>query len=160
MGSCDPCTGDPPDETDLATLGFEAGDHHHKSEFFFSRLHMRYAPEEATQDLVLYTSNITSSEQVRYIQYEYYLEDRFEICGEGWAEDPGSCDDVDDGGSDGDGDGDDGDTDLYGEGDGGEDTDDDGSDGTACKGCSASPAPLMGALWLLGIAALRRRIET
>ena len=168
MGNCDPCTGDPPDETDLVTLGFDYTGHHHKAEFFFSRLHMRYAPEEATQDVVLYTSNITSSEQVRYIEYEYTLEDRFEICGLGWAEDPGSCDDgEDEGGSSRGGDGSAGgaggvDTGPGGSSDSGSAPEDDDF-GKGCQGddgCSSTgPAGMGVLLWMLSLVALRRRVE-
>ena len=62
--------------------------------FYVTRLHMRYTPEQATQDLVLYTSGITENTQQRYIVYESYLEDAFPVCGEGMREDPGSCADI------------------------------------------------------------------
>jgi hypothetical protein len=52
---------------------------------------MRYTPEQATQDLVLYHSGTTDNEQLRYIQYMPQMEDRFPICWEGWAEEPGAC---------------------------------------------------------------------
>ena len=60
-------------------------------EFYVSRIHMRYTPEAVDQDLVLYTSGIVSSEQIRFIDHEPFLEDQYAICGEGWAEEPGSC---------------------------------------------------------------------
>ena len=41
---------------------------------------------------MLYTSNISESEQIRYIIYEEEFEDRFPICGEETPEEPGSCD--------------------------------------------------------------------
>ena len=65
-----------------------------RPDFYVTRLHMRYTPEQATQDLVLYTSGITENTQQRYIVYESYLEDAFPICGEGMRSDPGSCADV------------------------------------------------------------------
>jgi len=60
-------------------------------EFYVSRIHMRYTPEAVDQDLVLYTSGIVNNEQVRFIDYAPFLEDQYPICGEGWAEEPGSC---------------------------------------------------------------------
>jgi len=98
-GSCDPCTGDPPSAEDLLALGY-SGD---VFESFFTRLHLRYAPQDVTQDVVIALTNITDSEQIRYIQYLPELEDRFPVCGLGFVEDPGSCDD---GSGDGAGDGD------------------------------------------------------
>jgi MYXO-CTERM domain-containing protein len=88
-GHCDPCTGVEPSATDMKSLGFPV----ETEQYFFTRLHLRYAPVEATQDLVLYTSGIHEQDQMRYIQHEAYLEDRYPICGLGWASDPGSCDD-------------------------------------------------------------------
>ncbi len=87
-GKCDPCTGTPPDEVDLATLGHRSGIY----DLFFTRLHMRYTPEQATKDLTLYETGIVSSRQVRYISYDWALEDRWPICVEGTPEEPGSCD--------------------------------------------------------------------
>jgi hypothetical protein len=171
QANCDPCTGDPPDATDMVSLGFEFADSDKGIEFFFSRLHVRYAPSEATQDLVLYQSGITSYDQVRYIQYDYYLEDRFEICGVGWAEDPGSCDEWVDTGDSGGGKGeggsgdntvdtqDSGDVDGTGDGsrEGGDDTGSATESDASCRGCSSARAPVAGMVWLLGLVALRRR---
>ena len=53
---------------------------------------MRYTPEEADEDLMLYHSNLTEFSQIRYIEYESFLEDRFPVCGEGMVDNPGSCD--------------------------------------------------------------------
>jgi hypothetical protein len=88
-GKCDPCSGNPPDETDLVTLGHNLG----TTDLFFTRLHMRYTPEQATQDLTLYPTRFTSQSQLRYIRHERFLEDRWPICDAGWVDDPGSCDD-------------------------------------------------------------------
>jgi hypothetical protein len=85
--SCDPCSSDPLDSSELSALGFDGG----ASDAHFTRLHVQYTPEAATQDLMLYTTGIGSTDQVRYITYDHDLEDRYPICGEGWAEDPGSC---------------------------------------------------------------------
>ena len=108
VAMCDPC---PPTETqvpmptaDLVALGFDVGEGVDTGSFdswsggfgasyYFTRLHMRYTPEQATQDISFYTSGITDDTQQRYVQYEPYLEDAFPICGVGWSEDPGSCKD-------------------------------------------------------------------
>ncbi|MDP2317386.1 MAG: DUF2330 domain-containing protein [Pseudomonadota bacterium] len=86
---CDPCSGNPPDDTQLAALGF-AGE---GFDLHFTRLHLRYGPNDVDQDLTLYASGIATNEQVKYITYKSDLEDLYPICGEGMAEDPGTCDD-------------------------------------------------------------------
>lgn len=102
---CDPCSGEPPTDEAVQQLGFVGG----ASDAFFTRLHLRYTPEAATADVTLYESNITDYDQIKFIQYVYELEDRFPICGLGFAEDPGTCDDGGTDGTDGaDGSGDDG----------------------------------------------------
>ena len=60
-------------------------------EFYVSRLHMRYAPDAVDQDLVLYTSGMYGNDQIRFIDYAPFLEDQYPVCGEGWVEDPRSC---------------------------------------------------------------------
>lgn len=90
-GGCDPCTGDPPSGDDLISLGVDE-ERIHYSDYFFTRLHMRYTPTEADEDLMLYHTNILDQSQIRYIEYVYELEDRFPVCGEGMVDDPGSCD--------------------------------------------------------------------
>ena len=59
--------------------------------YYFTRLHMRYTPEQATQDLTLYHSSLGGNTQQRYIVYEDYLEHEFPVCGEGWVAEPRSC---------------------------------------------------------------------
>ncbi len=100
---CDPCSGEPPTDADLGEVGYTGA----STEAFFTRLHMRYGPGDADQDLVLYTSNDTSFSQVRYIQWAEELEGDFPVCGVGWVE-GGTCDegagvDTDGVGADGDG---------------------------------------------------------
>lgn len=133
---CDPCTGTPPDEQDLITLGYDQtleGDWRTVYNVYFTRLHMRYTPFEAGEDLVLYHSNLDEQVQQRYITYETFLEDRFPVCDEGMRDDPGSCDDPD-----------------------GDDAD--GADIRAGCGRSAKAAAAgFGVLALLGLAGLRRR---
>jgi hypothetical protein len=45
---------------------------------------------------VLYKSGKKDLEQLRYIQYAPFLEDRWPVCWEGWMSNPGSCDITDD----------------------------------------------------------------
>ncbi len=92
-GGCDPCSGTPPEPADLLALGVNE-ELVHYSDYFFTRLHARYTPGQATEELMLYQSNLTDQQQYRFIEYKYELEDRFPICGVGMAEDPGSCDDT------------------------------------------------------------------
>ena len=108
---CDPCEGTPPDAQDLTNLGFWQGLDTAEgprpptvSDIYFTRLHMRYTPEQATQDVTLYQSGRQEQLQYRYIEYAYEMEDRWPICGEGTPASPGSCDGTTDseGGSSGD----------------------------------------------------------
>ena len=91
---CDPCPdGGALTDQDVAALGFSgiAASAH------FTRLRVRYTPEAAAEDLMLYLSHDSSTEQVRFIEYHEPLEDMFPICGEGWvpADEAGSCWDED-----------------------------------------------------------------
>ena len=90
-GKCDPCEGPAPDPSTLLTFGMSEED---ASSFnlFFTRLHARYAPEEATQDLMLYSTGLFEQSQQRYIDYVYELESRFPICDLGIPVEPGTCD--------------------------------------------------------------------
>ena len=88
---CDPCAGDPLADEDLQALGWEG----ETWDAYFSRIHMRYAPQDVDQDLVFYGSGIESFTQLRYIEHAPELEDRYPNCVTGWSDDPGSCDDDD-----------------------------------------------------------------
>ena len=94
--SCDPCPTEKPTNDEVQEAGFEGS----SWESYFTRIRLRYTPEAATEDVMLYASGIRDSEQVRFIRYNSELEDRasfdsdFEICGYGPVlDDPGSCDD-------------------------------------------------------------------
>ncbi len=89
---CDPCTAPPPEVKQIATLGYDAPP---RESIHLTRIHVRYTPEEATQDLVLYQSHQRPSSQARYIVYKSEMEDRFPTCGLGWATEPGTCTFVD-----------------------------------------------------------------
>ena len=154
QGNCDPCTGEPPNATDLATLGFDNSNSTYGDEFFFTRIHMRYSPSEADQDLILYQSGIVDNDQIRFIEYEPYLEDRFPICEQGWAEDPGSCDDEEDYGSDTN---EPFDTAIGGSGSGESDDHDIGSGCQSGEGCSMARTQGKNAIWLLGVVLWLRR---
>jgi hypothetical protein len=88
---CDPCPdGEALSDALVQELGFPEG----AFSAYFSRIRMRYTPEQATEDLVLYASGITNNTQVRVITYDESFEDRFPICDEGLvAVDPGDCED-------------------------------------------------------------------
>ena len=86
--SCDPCPTDPPTNEELEQAGYEGNSY----DSYFTRLRVRYTAEAATQDIMLYTSGIRSTEQIRFIDYNVEMEDRFEVCGVGMVEDPGTCD--------------------------------------------------------------------
>ena len=87
--SCDPCPTEPPSNEELEQAGFE-GD---RWDSYFTRLRVRYTPEAATQDIMLYTAGYMDNEQIRYILYNEDMEDRHPVCGIGMVDDPGSCDD-------------------------------------------------------------------
>jgi hypothetical protein len=95
--SCDPCTGGGPlTEEALRDIGYE-GD---PNNAVLTRIHMRYVPGAVEGDLMLYDTGRRSStqHQQRYVLYNPSLESDFPICGEGYAPDPGTCED-DTGGS-------------------------------------------------------------
>ena len=90
-GKCDPCPDDVVSglsDDMVQAVGFGGG----ALDAYFTRLHLRYTPESITQDLSLYASGITSTTQQRYIVHDRTMEASWPICGEGWAESPGSCD--------------------------------------------------------------------
>ena len=106
---CDPCPPDIGDDpfpiSDAIALGWGDVDLSDSGwmwgvsipDFYFSRLHVRYTPEQATQDLALYESGMNDNIQQRYIQYETYLESEFPVCDWGMvSDDPGSCADESD----------------------------------------------------------------
>ena len=88
-GHCDPCTGTEPDSQLLANLGFDFEAQGYG--YMVTRLHMRYTPEEATEDLTLYLSGINDQDQMRFIEYNEDLEYLFPVCGIGMVENPGQC---------------------------------------------------------------------
>ena len=142
-GGCDPCSGTPPDASDLISLGVNE-DLVYYSDYFFTRLHARYTPAQATEELMLYQSNLTDQMQYRYIEYKYELEDRFPVCGQGMVDNPGSCD-VDNS------------NEPSSEGpstpDGYTATD---ASNTGCGGCSSGETLAFG-VWLMGLFGVRRR---
>jgi hypothetical protein len=105
---CDPCPAspegvDPLPAADLVALGMEGelgvdtqGDTGgYVRDFTFTRLRMRYTPEQATQDLALYSSGILDNTQQRYVRHAPHLEWDFPMCDGGWIDDdPGSCADL------------------------------------------------------------------
>lgn len=89
-GNCDPCTGVIPADDDVFTIGYQA-DYHKGMYYWFTRLRMRYSPQTATQDLVLYTTNLHDTKQMRFIDYDPRLEEHFPVCNVGVASNPGTC---------------------------------------------------------------------
>ncbi|MCB9741964.1 MAG: DUF2330 domain-containing protein [Alphaproteobacteria bacterium] len=104
VSSCDPCppteTAEPMPTEKLLALGYDPTPDVDTDtgfgqglSYYFTRLRMRYTPEQAQEDLLLYASGDSTNTQQRYVQHADYLEDLFPICGVGWTEDPGSCKD-------------------------------------------------------------------
>lgn len=59
---CSPCSGVVPTEDDFAALGYEGDIWSH----FLTRIHMRYTPATATQDLMLYGSGVYETQVLSY----------------------------------------------------------------------------------------------
>lgn len=153
-GGCDPCSGTPPDGSDLIALGLNE-DYVHYSDYFFTRLHARYTPAQATQELMLYQSNITGQDQYRFIEYKPELEDRFPVCGVGMVEDPQSCDDIENP----DNPEDTNNPDNPNAGDNNEEDQINPENNTGCgNGCSATGSLAISA-WFLGLWGITRRRE-
>ncbi len=131
---CDPCSSEPPSPEVLTGLGAPVSGYGG----FITRLRVRYLPEEATQDLVLYATHGTETDQIRYITYDYQLESSFETCGIGTPADPGSCEGQD--------------TDLTDPG-----ADPDPEIATRDCGCAAGGTGIGGAGILVGVTLLLRR---
>ena len=137
--SCSPCSGVTIDESDLAALGFVGEYNNH----FLTRIHMRYTPETADQDLMLYASGMSQSKVTSFADDNENNRSCIAVCGEAL--------DVGDGGDGSDGGG-------TGVDDGGvspANTSDDGK-GSGCSSVSAVPWSL-GGLALLALGAVRRR---
>lgn len=97
---CDPCTGGGPlSEQALRDVGYR-GD---PNDSTLTRLHMRYDAGAVEGDLMLYDAGEhgLAQHQQRYILYKSALEEDFPICGEGWADNPGTCEDDTGGGGSG-----------------------------------------------------------
>ncbi len=89
-GNCDPCTGVIPSDDDVFTLGYQQ-DYHYGMYYWFTRIRMRYSPDSAVQDLVLYETNMQPATQMRFIQYDQALEEHFPVCNVGMIEGGGTC---------------------------------------------------------------------
>lgn len=93
--SCDPCPeGGALSPETLSAFGYE-GD---PNTAYFTRLHMRYRPDQITADLQLYASGVVAPDQMRFITYMHELESTYPICGVGMvpAEEAGTCADTTD----------------------------------------------------------------
>ncbi|HND28797.1 MAG TPA: DUF2330 domain-containing protein [Myxococcota bacterium] len=87
LGSCDPCSAEPPTPETLTALGVDWTD----DDTWITRIRARYTPEQATTDLALYQSGLQESSQVKYVLYDRYMENYFPVCGVGMVEDPEAC---------------------------------------------------------------------
>jgi len=90
--ACDPCTGGGPLSAEaLKGVGFQ-GD---PNSAVITRLHMRYDPDAVGGDLMLYDAGRHgfAQHQQRYILYKEALESDFPVCGEGFVDNPGTCED-------------------------------------------------------------------
>ena len=156
-GDCSPCSSTTLTGEDIAALGFEG----EASEHFLTRIRLRYTPETAAQDLVLYESGLFDALVTSYADANTLNAECIPACpdspGAEWMEengydtdvgdDTGDPDDIDQDPGDGEGDGDDQDVSADGE--------DDGARGM----CSAAPAAPLTALGLFGLllGCVRRR---
>jgi hypothetical protein len=85
---CDPCPPEVQDTLDpvvLGALGSDGGG-------YLSRLRIRYDAAMAT-DVMLSSVGSSTTEQIRFIQHQDYLEEAFPLCLGLEADNPGSCDD-------------------------------------------------------------------
>ena len=127
--SCDPCPTENPTTEELEEAGFDGS----TWDSYFTRIRLRYTPDAASDDVMLYISGISESEQIRYIIYDSEMEDRYPVCGWGMVDEPGTCDDDEDGTDvwdepESEPDSDDGGEDTSGETDGGDESSDTGGD--------------------------------
>jgi hypothetical protein len=76
-GSCSPCSGTNLTEEDLGALGFEGGLEAH----FLTRLHVRYTPDTATQDLMLYASGLTDPKVTSFADDNADNRTCIDVCG-------------------------------------------------------------------------------
>ena len=98
-GSCSPCSGTSITEEDLTALGFQGGLEDH----FLTRLHVRYTPDTATQDLMLYASGLEEAKVTSFADDNESNRDCIEVCGDAAVDDneAGGEEDGGSGGSDG-----------------------------------------------------------
>jgi hypothetical protein len=82
---CSPCSGVVPTEEDIAALGFDGDIWSH----FLTRIHMRYTPSTATQDLMLYGSGVYETQVLSYADANESNVQCIEACpdspGEAWV---------------------------------------------------------------------------
>ncbi|MFT4626069.1 MAG: hypothetical protein ACI8PZ_004740 [Myxococcota bacterium] len=86
---CDPCTDYPLTQDEVEAFGYTDD----AEGAFFTRMHMRFRPAQAKDDLQIQLLG-GDNQQVRFIEYLEELESDFPVCFEGFAKNPGSCDDV------------------------------------------------------------------
>jgi hypothetical protein len=77
-GSCSPCSGVQITQEDLDALGFQ-GD---LTQHFLTRLHVRYTPDTATQDLMLYASGLRDAKVTSFADDNEGNRSCIAVCGE------------------------------------------------------------------------------
>ncbi len=76
-GKCDPCANDQVlTDADLGAIGFDGL----AEDSFFTRIHMRYRPDQIDADVALYESGVTDRWQLRYIDHTAAMEEFFAVC--------------------------------------------------------------------------------
>jgi hypothetical protein len=86
---CDPCL---PTVTSVAPGGDFSAYGRDDISARLSRIRVRYTPEEANEDLILYFNNIPAEDyQLKFVNRKHDLESLFPICESGWAPNPGKC---------------------------------------------------------------------
>jgi hypothetical protein len=160
---CSPCSGVTITEEDIGALGFEGDPWGH----FLTRVHFRYTPDTATEDMVFYGSGLYEPQTQSYAEANHSNARCIDACpdspGAVWMEENGYPRDTGDG-TDGDGagggDGSDGGDGVTDDEDDDEDADGDAtSDDKGCGGCASGGGAaglISGVVGLLG-ASLRRR---
>lgn len=85
FGSCSPCSGVQLTQEDIEALGFDGALEDH----FLTRIHMRYTPETATQDLMLYASGLDEAKVTSFADDNASNRSCIEVCGTDATADPG-----------------------------------------------------------------------
>lgn len=85
VASCDPCTGAPMYIEELAEYGWTGALSTNDggttgASAYLTRLRVRYTPEQADEDLVFDAVGDDPMSQIRYVVYEEWLTDEYDVC--------------------------------------------------------------------------------